>query len=580
MRYILLLLISGIALLNMSFISAQIHLTIDKIAETKYQATITIAIKPQDFIDKDSIQVSIDHPDVQLVTWHIISPITRQYDPTCRETRSVILNSCSLSLEFNCPFDQVLSKTWLHLGYYLDRQKNMVHEQIQLALPKQASPIETSLDTTGKIETQVPLIISKNKPQTATTWSSYFSKIVEKTESIGIRLLLALLLGFLMSLTPCLYPMIPITVGILQAQNSSSFLRNLAISLAYTCGIATTFAALGLTAALTGQIFGSLMSNPFFIIFIVAILAYLGFSMLGFYNMYVPRSMRGATSAKGGSIMTAFLFGAASGTVASPCLSPGLILLLSIVATLGSKFLGFLLLFVFGVGLSLPLLIIGTFSTSLMLLPRAGMWMTEIKKLFGFLLFGMCFYFLQTILPWPLLLGLASVALSASGIFYLQSITPHDSKTWRSIKNIGGIIFIASSLFVGVETFQATQRIPETLASSFWLTDYNQARTLAAYEKTYLFIDIGAPYCSICKVIDKTIFAHSRVIEALKRYVPVKLDSVENADTLKELQQKYTIQGVPTFLLITPTGELIKRWGSEIYYDLSIDQFIEQLSQI
>ena len=122
-----------------------------------------------------------------------------------------------------------------------------------------------------------------------------------------------------MSLTPCIYPMIPITVGILQAQGSKSFGSNLLLASAYTLGIATTFAALGVTAAYTGAMFGaSIMSNPFFILMIVAVLTYLGFSMLGFYDMYTPKFMRNAGAGKGGSLTSAFLFGAASGTVASP----------------------------------------------------------------------------------------------------------------------------------------------------------------------------------------------------------------------------------------------------------------------
>lgn len=571
---------ASLMLTTISFIYADTHLHMDKTSETTYKATITIDIAPEDFIDKDSIQLSVDHPNVQVTQWHIASNFIKQYDPTYKETRKIISDICTLSVELNCTNPDDLTDAFLHIGYYQDAKKGMVHEQLRLAADSsRVAPVSTTVDTTGNVQSKAPSLAIKSSTAKSTSWSSRLSHLVEKTESTGIRIILVLLLGLLMSLTPCIYPMIPITVGILQAQGSKSFLNNCMLSLAYTVGIATTFAALGLTAALTGQIFGSIMSNPIFILAVVAVLAYLGFSMLGFYDMYTPKFMRNANNTKGGSVTAAFLFGAASGTVASPCLSPGLILLLSIVATLGSKLLGFILLFAFGVGLSIPLLIIGTFSTSLMLLPQAGMWMVEIKKFFGLLLFGMCFYFLNNILPWPVLLGLGSITLLASGIFYLQSIAPYDSKLWRGIKNLCGITFIASSMFLGVQTFQAVQNTPVDTHKSFWLVDYQQALAQATQNNTYLFIDIGAPYCSICKTIDKTILAHPRVMEALKKYVPVKIDASENTDVMSELQKKYHINGVPTLLLINHNGDLIKKWGSEIYYDLSIDQFIEQLNQ-
>jgi len=122
---------------------------------------------------------------------------------------------------------------------------------------------------------------------------------------------------------------------------------NFLLALAYTFGIATTFACFWASYQLYGPLCGQLLMEPLFIAGLVAILAYLGFSMLGFYDVYVPKFFQPSKkSARGGSLFSSFIFGAASGTIASPCVSPGLILLLSIVATLNSKILGFLLLFV------------------------------------------------------------------------------------------------------------------------------------------------------------------------------------------------------------------------------------------
>lgn len=165
------------------------------------------------------------------------------------------------------------------------------------------------------------------------SWASYISTLVQTTESTSLRLILVAALGMLLSLTPCIYPMIPITVGILQSQGSRSIARNFCLALSYTMGIASTFALLGLLAAYTGLLFGSFMTKPLVIIPLVALLVYLAGSMMGFYEMYTPRLLQNGSSSGGGSLVSAFLFGAASGTVASPCLSPGLILLLTIVTS-------------------------------------------------------------------------------------------------------------------------------------------------------------------------------------------------------------------------------------------------------
>lgn len=385
-----------------------------------------------------------------------------------------------------------------------------------------------------------------------------------------------------MSLTPCIYPMIPITVGILQAQGSKSFLRNLLVSLAYTTGIATTFALLGLAAATTGQMFGTFMANPVVILCIVLLLAYLGFAMFGFYEMYVPSFLKPRSTQSGnGSLTSAFLFGVASGSVASPCLSPGLVLLLSIVTTLKSKLMGFVMLFMFGVGLSLPLLVIGTFSSSLSLLPRAGMWMVEVKKFFGFMLFGMCFYFLQPIIPAPYLLSMVAIFLFAAGSYYLYCESKKTAGIWRSLSAIVAIVLIACSLLVATQAYKAYLMTQECRNCSQWETNYAKALSDAQSCNKKLFIDVGASFCSICTAIDKKVLSNKVVEKALSSFCCVKINGADDpCDVCKLLKEQYGVVGFPTFLLINPhTGVLIKRWGSELY-QVDIQAFAQELEEL
>ena len=197
------------------------------------------------------------------------------------------------------------------------------------------------------------------------------------------------------------------------------------------------------------------MNHPAFILPDGNTLVYLALAMIGLYDMYIPRFMQPRDhKINHGSFISAFAFGAISGIVASPCLSPGLVCLLCIVTTLGSKLLGFILLFAFGVGLGIPLLIIGTFSSSLSLLPSAGMWMIEVKKIFGFLMLAMCLYFLNYITPWHIMGWIiVAFALIVGSIFFYYASKAYN-KIWQTIYTGIGIFLIASAIFLGFKAFQ------------------------------------------------------------------------------------------------------------------------------
>ncbi len=214
---------------------------------------------------------------------------------------------------------------------------------------------------------------------------------------------LAFVVGVLTSFTPCLYPMIPVTMGILQTQAVRSLWSNFVTALSYVLGMASVYAVLGYVAATSSIIFGKWTTNPWFIFIAVMIFFYLVFSMFGFYEIKLPSFLTKHHEVEGSergqrSLIKSFLFGAISGTVASPCLTPPLAILLTLVAKKGSPFLGLFALFAFALGMGMLLLIIGTFSSSLALLPRAGRWMLEVKRFFGFVMLAMCVYIARPLL--------------------------------------------------------------------------------------------------------------------------------------------------------------------------------------
>lgn len=233
--------------------------------------------------------------------------------------------------------------------------------------------------------------------------------------------LLAFLAGVLVSFTPCMYPMIPITAGILQTQASSSFVYNFLNALTYVAGISVVYASLGYLSATSAMLFGKWVASPWFIAIMIVFFLYLAFSMFGFYEIHIPSFLSNRTDVNGKkSLFHSFLFGMLSGTVASPCLTPALALLLGIVAQQGNPLVGFFTLFCFSLGMGILLLLIGTFSGTLSMLPHAGGWMEQFKKLFGFLMLGVCLYFLQPFLsPFILYAGYTLLA-TVSSVYYLK----------------------------------------------------------------------------------------------------------------------------------------------------------------
>jgi thiol:disulfide interchange protein DsbD len=202
--------------------------------------------------------------------------------------------------------------------------------------------------------------------------------------------------GLVTSLTPCIYPMIPITAGILSGTSTvaPSRGRTLRLTLTYAVGLALFYAILGLVAGLSGSLFGTVSASPWARFAIGNLLLVFGLAMLDVIPVTAPqRLMQWASGLGGGSYPAVFLLGATSGIVAAPCGAPAFAAVLTWVATTRSGLLGFVYLFVFSLGMTAVLVAVGLFSGSLAALPRSGQWMVWVKKLAGVVLLGMAEYY-------------------------------------------------------------------------------------------------------------------------------------------------------------------------------------------
>src|SRR5688572_2544894 len=205
--------------------------------------------------------------------------------------------------------------------------------------------------------------------------------------------------GLLTSLTPCIYPMIPITVALVGQESlgpKTSRWRPLLLTLSYVFGLATVYAILGVIAGMSGSIFGSISSNPWLYFLQANVLMLAGLFMLDVFTFSLPAStMEWATRVgTGGHYGGAFAMGSVSGLVAAPCGAPVMAAVLTWVTRTQSAVLGFIYLFVFSLGMCALLVAVGVSSGSAARLPRAGAWMARVKKIFGFILLGVAEYYL------------------------------------------------------------------------------------------------------------------------------------------------------------------------------------------
>lgn len=203
--------------------------------------------------------------------------------------------------------------------------------------------------------------------------------------------------GLLTSLTPCIYPMIPITAGVIggSAGAAASRRRTVGLTLTYVAGLALLYATLGLLAGLSGTLFGTVSASPWARFVIANLLLIFGLAMLDVLPVAAPRRLVGwAAGLGGGSYPAVFLLGASSGIVAAPCGAPAFAAVLTFVSATGSAVLGFLYLLVFSLGMSALLVVVGIFSGAAAWLPRSGPWLGIIKKLAGIVLIAMAEYYL------------------------------------------------------------------------------------------------------------------------------------------------------------------------------------------
>ena len=227
---------------------------------------------------------------------------------------------------------------------------------------------------------------------------SEFSQVIQESGFI-YTFLFIFLGGLALNLTPCVYPLIPITISYFGGQSEGDKKALVLRAVIYVLGMAITYSILGVLASLTGSLLGSALQDPLVLIFVALVLIGLALSMFGLYEIRVPQSLAMLGSKNRAGYIGTLFMGLTVGLIAAPCIGPFVLGLLTYVSELGDPILGFWMFFVLALGLGTPFLILGIFSGAATHLPRSGAWMIWVRNIFGFVLIGMAIYFLEPLFP-------------------------------------------------------------------------------------------------------------------------------------------------------------------------------------
>ena len=395
------------------------------------------------------------------------------------------------------------------------------------------------------------------------------------------------LLGLGLAFTPCVLPMLPLLSAIVIGQNQRpNMWRAFALSFVYVQGMALTYTLLGLIVAAIGLPFQVALQHPYVMIGLSIIFVLLALSMFGVFTLQLPSSLQTKLSLlsqqqKAGALGGVFLMGMIAGLVASPCTSAPLSGALLYVAQSGDLFTGAITLYLLALGMGVPLILITLFGNKI--LPKSGMWMETVKKLFGFVMLALPVFLISRILPdeWtPRLWAMLGTAFFIWFAFQM----PKNGTGW-----VFRIFFLVAAM-ISVKPLQ-TWVWGETLTSSAVenkavshvefkkvKSEAELQQALSENNKSLVMLDLYADWCVACKEFEKETFSDPSVQKAFGDMLLLQVDMTKNSEENRALMTKYKVLGLPTILFFNRDGKEIE--GSRVNGFMPPVEFLQWIEKI
>ena len=419
-----------------------------------------------------------------------------------------------------------------------------------------------------------PAPTSADKPAAAAGDESSRIAGLFKNDNMALVLLSFFGFGLLLSLTPCVFPMIPILSGIIVNHGHAvSHLRAFVLSLAYVLGMAVTYAAIGVAAGLSGTLLSAALQNAWVLGGFALVFVVLSLSMFGFYELQLPAALQSKVSdtanRQGGSLPAIALMGALSALIVGPCVAAPLAGALLYIAQTGDAVLGGTALFVMSLGMGAPLLLVGAFSRSL--LPKSGPWMEGVKKFFGVIMLATALWLVSPVIPlWLQMLGWALLLILPAIYLHALDPLPQNAHGWQRLGKGLGVVFLlgGAAMLMGVlggarDPLQPLGFLRGGIAAEAHGPAFERVATLARLDVRLaeakaagrpVMLDFYADWCVSCKEMERFTFADPKVAARMQQMVLLQADVTANSADDAALLKRFGLFGPPGIIFWNSAG--------------------------